>query len=62
MREGKLKQEEEKILLIKHAEDKKDKIIAYIKKNHPYEVPELLWIKPEDVNEAYAKRIEASKQ
>jgi periplasmic divalent cation tolerance protein len=62
MWEGKFMQEEEKILLIKLSEDSKEKILTYIKKNHPYEIPELVWIKPEDVGEAYAKRVEASRQ
>lgn len=53
MREGNMKQEEEKILLIKTTADNKDKLNAYFAKNHPYEIPEMVWLKPEDVNEAY---------
>lgn len=55
IREGKLKRDEEKILLIKTTEDKKEKLIAFIKKQHPYQVPELIWLQPESVDEAYMK-------
>ena len=57
MREGALKQEEEKILLIKCIEENKAKIETYVSKNHPYEIPELLWLKPDEVNEAYLNRM-----
>ena len=57
MREGELKQEEEKILLIKCLKENKEKIENYVAKNHPYEVPELLRMKPDEVNEAYKKRM-----
>lgn len=57
MREWKLKNEEEKILMIKLDEENKEKLIWYFKKNHPYKVPEMLWIKPNDVNEEYLKWI-----
>jgi uncharacterized protein involved in tolerance to divalent cations len=53
MREGKLMQEEEKILLIKLPLSNKDKVIGYFKKNHPYDTPELLWFQPDDVDAAY---------
>ncbi|MBP6085627.1 divalent-cation tolerance protein CutA [Patescibacteria group bacterium] len=55
MREGKLEQAEEKILLIKLPDENKAKVQAYFAKNHPYDIPEMLRIKPEDVNEAYAQ-------
>jgi periplasmic divalent cation tolerance protein len=55
IREGKLTQEEEKILIIKTTGDKKEKIQAYFAKNHPYKIPEMIWIKPDDVHEEYAK-------
>lgn len=60
MREGQLKQEEEKILLIKCLKENKEKIENYVTKNHPYEIPELLRIHPDDVNEAYKKRMKDS--
>ncbi|OIN92008.1 hypothetical protein AUJ42_01070, partial [Candidatus Collierbacteria bacterium CG1_02_44_10] len=49
LREGKIKREEEKLLLIKTTDDKKERLIAFIKKQHPYEVPELIWLQPESV-------------
>lgn len=55
MREEKLTQSEEKILLIKLPDENKAKISWYFAKNHPYDIPEMLRIKPEDVNEAYAQ-------
>lgn len=53
MREGKLKQEEEKILLIKFDESQKQKLEAMLLKHHPYEIPELVYLKPEEVSETY---------
>jgi len=53
MREGKLMQEEEKILLIKLPATNKEKVIAYFKKQHPYDTPELLRFQPDDVDAAY---------
>ncbi|MCF7834858.1 divalent cation tolerance protein CutA [Candidatus Gracilibacteria bacterium] len=58
MREGELKKEEEKVLIIKLPEENKEKVIGYFKKNHPYKIPEMIWIKPDDVNEEYLKRIQ----
>lgn len=60
--EWQLKQEEEKILLIKTSEEKKEKLIAYIEKQHPYDTPEILTIKPSEVNEAYEKRVNSDKK
>lgn len=57
MREWQLKQEEEKILLIKANQENQKKIIKYFEDNHPYETPEMLWIEPHEVNEAYEKRL-----
>lgn len=48
-----MKQEEEKILLIKCAKSNKEKITTYFSKNHPYEIPEMLWVEPSEVNDAY---------
>ncbi|MBU0626390.1 divalent-cation tolerance protein CutA [Patescibacteria group bacterium] len=55
IQEEKFKQEEEKILLIKFPSENKEKLITYFKKNHPYKVYELIFVQPEDVNEAYLK-------
>lgn len=57
MREGKLTQNEEKQLLIKCTADKKEKLLSYITKNHPYKTPEIIVIKPDDVNETYINRM-----
>jgi len=59
LREGKLKRDEEKLLLIKTTQDKKEKLIAFIKKQHPYDTPELIWLQPEEVDEKYLKWLEA---
>ncbi len=48
-----MKQEEEKILLIKCIKGNKSKIEAYFEKNHPYDTPEMLWIAPDEINNAY---------
>jgi periplasmic divalent cation tolerance protein len=53
MREGKLMQEEEKVLLITLPTTNKDKVIGYFKKNHPYDTPKLLRFQPDDVDAAY---------
>lgn len=53
MREGEMKQEEEKVLLIKCAKDHKEKIEKHFSANHPYEIPEMIWLHPEEVNDAY---------
>ncbi len=56
-REWKLKKEEEKILLIKFQEKNKPKILDFFKKNHPYENPEIIFIKPDEIWDLYLKRI-----
>lgn len=57
IREGKLKKEQEKLVVCKASVDKKDKLMDIIKKNHPYEVPEIL-IEIVECNEEYGKWIE----
>lgn len=47
MWEWKLVHSQEIILLIKTLPEKKEKLISYIKKNHPYEVPEISIIEME---------------
>jgi len=39
--EGKIENSQELILLIKTLPEKKEKLIEYIKKHHPYETPEI---------------------
>ena len=60
MREGKLKKEQEKLVVCKTTLDKRDKLIEMIKKNHPYEIPEIL-IEIVECNEEYGKRLEEQK-
>jgi len=56
--EGKIVKDEEKLLIIKTSDDKKQALQDWIKKNHPYEVPEIVWIKPNEVGEKYLKWIQ----
>ena len=51
--EWKIKNDNEKILLIKTSEDKVKKLQAFLDKNHPYDVPEILILEPNEVNESY---------
>lgn len=60
MREGALKQEEEKLLLIKCSKDNKEALEDYFTKNHAYQTPEMLRIHPEHVNEAYKEWVKSS--
>ncbi len=57
MHEWALQQKEEKILFIKADSSNKAKIEGYFAKNHPYEIPEMIWVKPDDINEAYLKLV-----
>jgi len=59
IREDKMMREEEKILLIKFPADKKKELTAFIKKNHPDKIPSLIFIKPDDVDEAYLARVQS---
>jgi len=61
IRDDKLMKEEEKILLIKFPADKKKELTAFIKKNHPYKLHELIFLKPDDVDEAYLTRVKSVK-
>lgn len=56
--EGKIQKSEEKIILIKTREDKKDALIKHIEKNHPYDTPEIVVIKSDWVNEKYLEYLE----
>ena len=53
MREWVLKKEHEKLLLFKWPATKKDKLISFIKKMHPYEVPEIIILSPTEVDAWY---------
>jgi periplasmic divalent cation tolerance protein len=51
--EGKVQTEFEHLLLIKTLEEKFDELSEFIKKNHSYEVPEIVAISAEKVSEDY---------
>src|SRR5688500_14332049 len=51
--EGKVQTEPEHLLLIKTLEEKFDDLSAFIRKNHSYEVPEIVAIAAEKVSEDY---------
>ncbi len=51
--EWKIKNDNENILLIKTSKDKVKKLQAFLDKNHPYDVPEILILEPNEVNESY---------
>lgn len=59
--EEKLTKEEEKILIIKFPKKNKEKLTAFMKKNHPYKIPELIFFQPEDVDKAYLDRVLSEK-
>ncbi len=55
LREGKIKKDEEKLILMKFPEEKASELFSFIKKLHPYEIPELIVLNPESVDENYLK-------
>jgi len=57
MREWVMQQKEEKLLIIKTTESKKEKAITMIKQQHPYEIPEIMIIQPHEVDHAYMTRM-----
>lgn len=56
--EWKIKNEKEVILLIKAKKEKQEKLVKFIESKHPYDVPEILTLSPQSVNEAYLKWIQ----
>lgn len=57
LREGKIKKDEEKLILIKFPKEKEWELLPFIKKLHPYEIPELIVLAPEAVDAAYLNRL-----
>ncbi|MBP7848478.1 divalent-cation tolerance protein CutA [Patescibacteria group bacterium] len=57
VREGEIKKTEEKILLIKTTADKQAKLIEFLKKQHPYELPEIMSLHPDEVDASYLARL-----
>lgn len=53
--EGKVQTEPEHLLLIKTLEEKFDALSEFIKKNHSYDVPEIVAIDAEKVSGGYLK-------
>ncbi len=53
--EGKVQTEPEHLLLIKTLEDKFDELSEFIKKNHSYDVPEIVAVTADKVSEGYSK-------
>ena len=57
IREGKLTKSQEKLVTCKLLESNKSIVLEMIKKQHPYDVPEIL-IESKECNEEYGKRVE----
>ncbi len=55
---GKIEKEEEYLLIIKTKEEKFEELENFIKKIHPYEVPEIISLKIEKGNMDYLKWID----
>jgi len=51
--EGKVQSEPEHLLLIKTLEEKFDELSDFIRKNHSYDVPEIVALRAEDVSAGY---------
>ncbi len=52
-REWSLKQEDEKLLIIKTTLAKKEQLLATLIKQHPYDTPEIICIDPDHVDPKY---------
>ena len=57
LREGKIKKDGEKLLLIKFSKEKESELLEFIGKQHPYKIPELIILPIEKVNEPYLNRL-----
>lgn len=51
--QGKIMSEQEKQLIIKTTDDKKEELIKFIEKNHPYDIPEIIVLNTDDMWEKY---------
>jgi periplasmic divalent cation tolerance protein len=51
--EGKVQTEPEHLLLLKTLEEKFDALSEFIRKNHSYDVPEIVALRAEDVSAGY---------
>ncbi len=52
---GKIYIDDEALLIMKTVKNNLEKLFDYIKKNHPYELPEIIVVDPRDVYEEYDK-------
>ena len=57
LREGKIKKDEERLILMKFPKEKESESLPFIKKLHPYEIPELIVLAPDAVDAAYLNRL-----
>ncbi len=53
MLEWKLQRQHEKLLLFKWLEKNKEKLMKFMKSMHPYEIPEIVVLKADEVDEKY---------
>ncbi len=58
--EGKIEKSDEVMVWLKTERDKVKKVMAFIEKNHPYQVPEVLVLPILKGNEAYLKWVSES--
>ena len=57
---GKINEEKESLIIFKTREEVVEKLFKKIKEIHPYEVPEIIEIKVEKVNDEYLKWLKAT--
>lgn len=55
---GTIERQEESTLMIKTADDRVAALMDEIRKQHPYEVPEIVALEATDVNPAYARWVD----
>ena len=55
--EGKMQRKEEKIVLIKTSEQKKEKLMVFLNKQHPNQSFEYNCVAVQEIDEAYKQRI-----
>lgn len=55
--EDKIKNEQEQILLIKSNTKHKEKLEKFIKKAHPYDCPEMIYLTPQEIEKDYLNRL-----
>jgi len=58
--EGKIVEDDEVLLLMKTHEDMVEQLKEAVRNEHPYSVPEILELRPIDVNKPYLEWVESS--